>query len=191
MIGSEAQAVRKAKYRKGRRAGWSPLRTGVVLLIAVTYLYPFIFMIATALKPADQYIRSPAGWPTSLTLDHLRDVWSVTNPNLGEAMKNSAIAVSIGVGVCLVITSLAAFYFVRRRNRLTNALLAVFGSLWLIPIVVWLVPFFTILSRLDLIDNLVVLGVVYGAVFAPGFLWLLWAYFLQAIPKELTEAAEV
>jgi ABC-type glycerol-3-phosphate transport system permease component len=53
------------------------------------------------------------------------------------------------------------------------------------------IPFFIILTTLNLTDNLIVLGTVYGAVFAPSFIWLLWAYFLQGIPDDVVEAAVV
>jgi len=36
-----------------------------------------------------------------------------------------------------------------------------------------------------------VLGVVYGTIFAPSFIWLLWAYFLQGVPDEVLQAAEI
>jgi raffinose/stachyose/melibiose transport system permease protein len=174
---------------KGKRARWSPLRTAIVLLVAATYLYPFLFMVATALKPEDQYLDSPAGWPTSLTLDHVSYAWDASN--LGQALRNSAIAVSIGVVICCLMCSAAAFWFIRNKSRLSRILLGSFGSLWIVPQVVWLVPFFVILSTLNLTDNLVVLGVVYGTVFAPSFIWLLWAYFLQGIPDDVVEAAVV
>ena len=40
-------------------------------------------------------------------------------------------------------------------------------------------------------NNILVLGVVYGTVFAPSFIWLLWAYFLQGLPPDIIEAAEI
>lgn len=175
--------ARRAQHR------WSPVRTVIVTILALAYVYPFVFMIATAFKPREQYARDPVGWPTSLTTENLERAWS--SANLGQALINSAIAVSIGVIVCCVICSLAAFWFVRHRSRISGVLLGAFGGLWILPQVVWLIPFFIILTTLNLTNNLVVLGVVYGTVFAPAFIWLLWAYFLQGLPAGLLEAAEI
>ena len=47
------------------------------------------------------------------------------------------------------------------------------------------------LSDAELTDNLLVLGVVYGAVNVPFGLYLLYAYFRDAIPSEILQAAEV
>jgi raffinose/stachyose/melibiose transport system permease protein len=183
-------AVATAKLRRGnRRRRWSPLRTLVLLILAVAYIYPFLFMLATSVKTTAQYVDNPAGWPTEVTFEHLRAAWN--SGNLGRAMLNSLYAVSIGVVVCCAMCSAAAFWFLRARSRFSAFLLGAFGSLWIVPIVVWLVPFFIILSTLELTNSLFVLGVVYGTIFAPSFIWLLWAYFLQGVPDEVLQAAEI
>lgn len=178
-------------HRRTGERRWSPLRLTIMLVLTTVYLYPFLFMVATALKPTDQYYSSPAGWPTSLTLSHLQYAWSNSSPNLGRAMLNSLLSVSLGTILCCVLTSLAAFWFLRNRSRISNVLLGTFGSLWVVPQVIWVVPLFLILSTLNLTDNLLVLGVVYGAASAPSFIWLLWTYFLQGVPDEVLQAAEV
>lgn len=180
-----------ARPKRGGERSWSPLRLTIILILTSVYIYPFLFMVATALKPTEQYYARPAGWPTSLTFSHVQYAWSHTSPGLGRAMVNSLVAVSIGTVLCCVLTSLAAFWFLRNRSKISNVLLATFGSLWVVPQVIWVVPFFLILSALNLTDNLLVLGVVYGASAAPSFIWLLWTYFLQGVPDEVLQAAEV
>ena len=178
-----------ADARPRRRRTWSPIRLSIAIVLATTYLMPFAFMIATALKPADQFLTDPSAWPRSLSLEHFRSAWR--NAELGNGLRNSAIAVGIGVVLCSAICSTAAFWFLRHRGRFASALLAGFGSLWILPQVVWLIPFFLLLTTLNLTNNILVLGVVYGTVFAPSFIWLLWAYFLQGLPPDIIEAAEI
>ena len=187
-VGSVADAY-DASPRWRRRQGWSPIRLAIAIVLAATYVLPFAFMIATALKPADQFLTDPAAWPRSLTLEHFRLAWR--SAELGNALRNSAIAVGIGVVLCCAICSMAAFWFLRHRGRVASVLLAGFGSLWILPQVVWLIPFFLTLTTLNLTNNIYVLGVVYGTVFAPSFIWLLWAYFLQGLPADIIEAAEI
>jgi len=182
-------APHEAAERWRKRQRWSPVRLTIAVLLAATYLLPFAFMIATALKPADQFLTDPAAWPRSLTLEHFRIAWR--SAELGRALGNSAIAVGIGVVLCCAICSLAAFWFLRHRGRVASALLAGFGSLWILPQVVWLIPFFITLTTLNLTNNIYVLGIVYGTVFAPSFIWLLWAYFLQGLPADIIEASEI
>jgi raffinose/stachyose/melibiose transport system permease protein len=179
----------EARRRTRRRKKWNPIRTGILVVLAFAYVYPFLFMFATSVKTNEQYADNPAGWPTEFTFEHLKAAWE--SANLGQALVNSLIAVSIGVVVCCAMCSAAAFWFLRARSRLSAVLLGAFGSLWIMPIVVWLVPFFIVLSTLNLTNSLFVLGIVYGTVFAPSFIWLLWAYFLQGVPDEILQAAEI
>ena len=79
-----------------------------------------------------------------MSLEHFRYAWR--NAELGNGLRHSAIAVGIGVVLCCAICSMAAFWFLRHRGRVASALLAGFGSLWILPQVVWLIPFFLVLD---------------------------------------------
>jgi ABC-type glycerol-3-phosphate transport system permease component len=57
--------------------------------------------------------------------------------------------------------------------------------------VIWIVPLFLLMTRLGLTDNLVVLGVVYGALIAPFGLYLMHTHYKDGIPFEVREAAAV
>lgn len=173
--------TRRARY-------WNPRFVGLCV-VAALYLYPFVFMIGTALKPRSQFIESPNGLPTALTTDHLSKAWR--DANLSVALRNSTISVGIGVVTCIAISSLAGFWFHRHRGRVSQLLLSTFGALWMVPQVIWIISFFILLTRVNLTNNLLVLGIVYGAVFTPTTVWLLWGYSLRGIPIEVFEASSV
>jgi ABC-type glycerol-3-phosphate transport system permease component len=160
-----------------------------LLALSLTYIYPFLFMLSTALRPQQEYVNNPLGLPRSVTFEHVASAWQTAN--LGQAIRNSLLSVSIGVVLCCVICSTAAFYFVRHKSRISAILLGTFGSLWIIPPVVWIIPFFILLASVNLTNDLVVLGIVYGTVYSPAFIWLMWAYFLQGLPDDILEAAEL
>jgi ABC-type glycerol-3-phosphate transport system permease component len=162
----------------------------VLLLVAcVPFVYPFAFMAFTAVRPSDDYLESRLGLPTSLTWEHVN--FALDNAQLGRGLINSLIAVGTGVAIVVVVSALAAFWFLRHSGRLANVLLGGILSLWIIPYVIYIIPLFVMLSDAELTDNLLVLGVVYGAVNVPFGLYLLYAYFRDAIPSEILQAAEV
>jgi ABC-type glycerol-3-phosphate transport system permease component len=171
-----------------RERYWNPRFVGLCV-VAALYVYPFVFMIGTALKPRSQFVENPNGFPTALTTDHLSKAWR--DANLSVALRNSTISVSIGVVSCIAISSLAAFWFHRHTGRLSRLLLSTFGALWMVPQVIWLISFFILLSQVNLTNNLLVLGIVYGAVFTPTTVWLLWGYSLRGIPIEVFEASSI
>lgn len=169
------------------RVSWA--RTIVVTVLAIPFVYPFLFLLSTSLRTAADYANSPVGIPRHFTFANARYSWHAAN--LGHAILNSIVAVGIGVVLCCGLSSLAAFWFHRHRGRIANSLLAGVFATWLMPFVVWLIPFFVLLTNLHLINNLLVLGVVYATVNLPFGIYLLWSFYKGGIPDEVLEAAEV
>jgi ABC-type glycerol-3-phosphate transport system permease component len=168
---------------------WSPVRTLLLVVAAVPFIYPFVFVAETAFRTQQDYYMSPAGFPHHWTLYHLRNAW--TAAGLGHAMINSAIAVSVGVTATVFLSSSAAFWFMRHSGRFARALFASIPGLWILPFLIWLIPFFVFLSDLGLTGNLYVLGMVYATTTAPFGVYLMRSYYKSAIPLEVLESAQV
>ncbi|HWM10558.1 MAG TPA: carbohydrate ABC transporter permease [Solirubrobacteraceae bacterium] len=161
----------------------------VLLVACVPFIYPFAFMFFTAMRPSEDYLESRLGLPTALTLEHV--TYALDNAELGRGILNSMIAVGTGVAIVVVVSALGAYWFLRHSGRVANLLLGAILSLWIVPFVIYIIPLFVMLSDAGLTDNLLVLGAVYGAINVPFGLYLLYAYFRDAIPSEILQAAEV
>jgi ABC-type sugar transport system permease subunit len=188
VLASHRRSSTKA-LRRLRPRSWSPLRTALAILITIPFVYPFVFLVGTALKTESEFVQDPLGIPDTFTLSHLSFAWNTAE--LDNATVNSLIAVGVGVAVCVVISSAAAFYFRRNPGPLTRALLTVTVGFWVLPWVIWIIPFFILLSDLGLVNNLVTLGVVYGTMSAPFAVFFLWSYFRNGIPDEVLDASAV
>jgi ABC-type sugar transport system permease subunit len=175
-LGSHARSARPSRL-SSRSRSWSPMRTALAIVITVPFVYPFVFLIGTAVKSQSEYVQNPLGIPHSFTLSNLSFAWN--DAGLGHATINSLISVGVGVGVCLAISSTAAFYFRRNPGVVTNMLLTITVGFWVIPWVVWVIPFF------------ILLGIVYGTMSAPFAVFFLWAYFRNGIPDEVLDASAV
>jgi ABC-type glycerol-3-phosphate transport system permease component len=168
---------------------WSPLRITILVLATIPFLYPFWILITTALKPLREFQASPISWPDQPTLDNLTSAWR--EAELGRALVNSLIAVTVGVVATAMISSAAAFWFVRHRGRLATVLrIAIIGTMALPP-PIFVIPLFVLLADLRTTDNLIVLGLVYAAWNCGFGLYLMYSYMRGAIPPEVLEAAEV
>ena len=168
----------------------SRVRTGLALLLTVPFIFPFVFILSTALKPQADYALHPSSLvPSGLTLGNFSQAWA--DANLGRGLLNSVLAVSIGVVVCCVLSVSAAFWFHMNRNRWGRSLFLLIMGTWLVPWVIWLIPLFVELSHLNLLSNLPVLGVVYAAINLPFGIYLVWSYYEKGLPPEVMEAASV
>lgn len=168
---------------------WSAPKAAFAYLLVVPFLYPLIFLVATAMRKSDAYNKTPLGFSGFPTLSHLRYAWGAGS--LGQGVINSLIAVPIGVVVCCTVSSMAAFWFFRHRGRIAKTLLSLILIGWIVPFAVYLVPFYIEMVRLNLTDNLFMLGFAYGALSTPFGIYFVLAYLRQAVPMELLEAASV
>lgn len=168
---------------------WSPGRIALLLIATIPFIFPFWILLSTALKPLNEFQASPISWPDDPTLDNISGAWR--EAELGHAMLNSVIAVTVGVVVTAAISSAAAFWFLRHRGRLARILRTALIGTMALPPPIFVIPLFVLLADWRLTDNLVVLGFVYAA-WNGGFgLYLMYSYYRGAIPPEVLEAAEV
>jgi len=168
---------------------YSLWRTALLIALTVPFVYPFAFLVVTAIRTDADYARSPVGLPGELTFENVRAAWN--GAGLSTAFLNSFIAVTTGVAVCCVLSSCAAFWFYRHRNRVGNAFLAVVVGSQALPWVLWIIPTFILLSNLALINNLFMLGVLYGTLYTPFATWFLWSYLKNGVSLEVLEAAQM
>jgi ABC-type glycerol-3-phosphate transport system permease component len=168
---------------------WSIPKTLFAALLVVPFAYPLLFLVATALRSSAAYNHSPLGFSGLATFSHLTYAW--TAGSLGSGAINSLIAVSIGVASCCVVSSCAAYWFFRHTGLVAKGLFGLLFIGWVVPFAVYLLPLYLDLSRRGLINNVLVLGVTYGAIFTPFGTFFLTAYLRQALPREILEAASV
>ncbi len=164
-------------------------RTALALVATIPFLYPFVFLVGTVVKTREEYVQEPVGLPNSVSTGYLSRAWD--RGDLGPAMLHSMIAVLTGVVLLAVVSSMAAFWFMRHRGRLARLGQGTLLALTAFPVVVMVIPLFVLLADAGLSDNLVILGVVYAAINAPFGVFLMRAYFENGIPPEVLEAAEV
>jgi raffinose/stachyose/melibiose transport system permease protein len=171
---------------KGR--GVSPSRTLVITLATLPFLYPFVFLLGTALKSANEFQTNEAGLPHALTLTGIREAW--TDASLGSAMLHSLVAVGIAVFVTVLVSASGAFWFLRHEGRLAKLLrIGLIGTM-AIPLPAFIIPLFVLLADHGLTDNLIVMGLVYAGWNSSFGLYLTYAYF-KGLPPEVLEAAQI
>jgi raffinose/stachyose/melibiose transport system permease protein len=158
-----------------------------LILFAVIWVAPFVFIVFTSLKSNAEVMGSGAFTPpTELATGNYGVAWN--RGNFDVTFFNSALVSAIKVPLGLAIAALAAYALARMRNRWNKALLLfiVFGTM--IPFQVMLAPLFTLVNRMGLIDTYVGLILPYLAFGVPYQVFILHSFF-RGVPKELSEAA--
>jgi ABC-type glycerol-3-phosphate transport system permease component len=178
---------RRLMTRRVRRVGWNLLG----LLVALITLFPILWMVSTAFKPATEwYTLTPHPFPSHPTLSNFRAVidGSVIGLPYWNFLKNSLFVTLVAVLASSLIALLAAIAVARFRFRFRSTYLIMLLIVQMLPQQALVIALFIDFRSLNLLDSLVGLILVYTAFALPVTIWML-RNFVAAVPRELEEAA--
>jgi multiple sugar transport system permease protein len=163
---------------------------GVLVLLAVLYIAPIIFMFIGSLKPDDRILVEAgsikAFWPDSRSLQNYSDVFR--RVDFGRYMFNSLFIATMIVAWGLVLNSLAGYAFARLRWHGRDVIFTMVVVMMIIPLEAIAVPLFYQVTLLGWRDSYIVQIVPF---IANSFSIYLFYTFFLGLPKELEEAAHV
>lgn len=154
-------------------------------LAALTFVYPFLWMASSTLKPALE-----AGTlslvPHHMTFDNYRIMWG--RAPFGHALLNSVFVAGTVTGTVLVFGSITAYAMARLTFPGRTALNAATMTVLLVPGQLTLIPLYTLIVQLGWIDTYAALIVPY--LFNATAILTLRQFFLQ-IPQSLIDSARM
>ncbi|MFW6690241.1 carbohydrate ABC transporter permease [Streptomyces sp. MAR4 CNX-425] len=156
-------------------------------MLAVIFLAPYLEMIVTALRPADE-LRDRTYLPSSFDWNNFVDVWSEST--LGDNLKTTLL-IAGGATVLVLLVSLPAAYYtarVRYRGRKVFLLLVLVTQMF--QPTALLIGLYRQFYQLDMLNSTWTLILANGAFNLAFAVWILTAY-ISSIPAELEEAAMV
>lgn len=173
------------------RGIWRVLAVTALLLLAILYLFPYAWMVLTAIKPLAEFYRFPATiFPEHVTFQPFVSV--MVGRGYLTLLRNSLVVCLSAVVIGLVVAMLIAYPVTRLpvSPRFRRALLNWILSLRFLPPIVVVIPFFDIVRRAGLYDNPVSLVLLYAVFSLPFATWMLRGSLLE-VPMEIEEAAFV
>jgi N,N'-diacetylchitobiose transport system permease protein len=168
---------------------------GFGLLIALTTLFPIFWMISTAFKPSQEiYSLTPKLLPSHPTFGNFSQVISgqVTG-GIGPVWLFFRNSISVALATVLIsslLALLASVAVARFKFRLRATFIVMLLIVQMVPGQALIIALFRDFDKLNLLDSLVGLIVVYSAQALPVSIWML-RNFVATIPKELEEAAAI
>jgi multiple sugar transport system permease protein len=161
----------------------------LVVVVTLTTLFPIVWMVLTAIKPTSEiYATTPSWLPSRLDWSHLRDAW--VGKNFSTYFINSLI-VSLVTAIFSTGVAILGGYALSRFEFPGKRLLGAFVLLiYLVPVILLVLPFYLMLSKLDLLDTRLGLVLAVATYAVPFSVWVLKGYFAQ-VPADIEEAAIV
>ncbi|SIQ03955.1 carbohydrate ABC transporter permease [Acidiphilium rubrum] len=154
--------------------------------IALIIIFPFYWMIASSLKTENQIFQLPPVW---LFKPHFASyAAAIVNDNILRALLNSLIVTVGAVALGIAVGAPAAYGLARYTFRGSSQIQFWYVTNWMLIPVVVLIPFYLLAANLRMIDNPIVLILIYQTFVVPVVVWLLVDQF-RAVPIALEEAA--
>lgn len=162
------------------------LWTALTYLLVFLLVFPVLWMVITGFKTEIAAISIPPTLFFQPTLDQFQTAF---DGGFTAYLFNSAVASLVSTAIALVLGIPAAYAMVfQMRKRSSNDMLFFVLSTRFMPFAAILVPLYVIITRLNLLDNLFTLIIVYTATNLPLIIWMARSYFLD-LPKEVLEGA--
>lgn len=157
----------------------------VVVLVIVPVMFPFLWMLASSLKTQVDIVAWPPRLLFSPTLQNYERVFREQN-FLKYFINSSVIGIS-AVTLSLLMGLPAAYSIARFRQRRLSIFILIAR---LMPGISFLMPWYIIFSRLNLMDSYVALILSHMLITLPIIVWIMASYF-ETIPIEMEESAMV
>lgn len=159
----------------------------LLTVLALAFAFPFLWMIATALKtPSEVYTIPPKLIPSTITWDNFTEGWQYAD--FTRYTWNTLVVTTLAVLGTVFSAAIVAYGFARFNSRLSGFLFAIVLGTMMLPNQILLIPTYILFSKIGWIDTLKPL--IVPSFFGGGaFNIFLLRQFFKTIPKELDQAA--
>lgn len=162
------------------------LKWVLLLFLLALALMPIIWLVISSLRTNLEIQTSAFGWPKQLQWANYAKALKMAS--LPRLLLNSVVVAAIAVLINSLVTSMAAFILAREYFKGRDALYTVLTAGVLIPVISFMVPYFSLITKSGLYNTLSALVLVYASVNIPVSIFLVTA-FMKSIPRELEEAS--
>lgn len=159
---------------------------GFFLFVA---LYPLIWLLLASFKESNLELQqNPFGFPAKWMFINYYN--AMVKAKLPTLFLHSILVAVFAVLLNLVVAAMTSFVLSREKFRGKSLVFTIIVAGILLPIISFMVPYFSLIQKLKLYDTLFALILVYGTINIPLSVFLLTS-FMDSIPVELEEAATI
>ena len=161
---------------------------GLYGLAMAFFAFPVLWVVSASLRPEGELLSYPFRlFPEEVSLTAYERVF---REGMLTWLFNSTVVTVVGVVSIVAVSVPAAYAFSRFEFRGRRGLLGLVLLFQMISSVVIIVPLYSVMTSLGLIDTRAGLILLYVGIQTPFSIWLLKGYF-DTIPKELDYAARI
>jgi len=165
---------------------WIFLKWFVLIFFLIIALLPMVWLFINSFRSNLELQITSFALPEKWLFSNYANALSVAS--LPQLFFNSVVASASAVFLNVVVSSMAGFILARETFKGRDTIYTILTAGILIPIIAFMVPYFSLITKTGLYNTLFSLILVYSAVNIPVSIFLVTS-FMRSIPKELEEAA--
>ncbi len=163
--------------------------TIVTAIFTFILILPFLWMISTSFKQADEIFQEVPKWlPRKFGFDNYVSIWK--RNYFTTYFRNSIIISAFTMGISLVVAIFTGYGISRFRFKGRTAFSALLIVVQMFPSVLLLIPLYMVMNRLHLLNTYASMIIAYTTFAMPFCSWMIKGYF-DTIPVSLEEAARI
>ncbi|MBQ0864125.1 carbohydrate ABC transporter permease [Streptomyces smyrnaeus] len=190
--GSEPAAGRRTAGRKdggsGERGALNVFSHAFLIAWVVMAAGPLIWVAMTAFRPTADFLNDPMGLPTSIHWQNFANAW--TEAKIGRYAFNSLVILAGSLTGTMLLGSMAAYVIARFTFPGNRFIFLLFAGGMMFPVILALIPLFTIMDNMSLLDTRPGLIIAYIAYSLPFTTFFLTSFF-RTLPSGVQEAAMI
>lgn len=176
-----------------KKSGRKIITILLVVLVCAFALFPFLWMISTSFKPAEEvYTNTPAFIPDHPTAQGYVEMLTTESSTFDfkKWAVNSVVIALMTTVFSMVTATLGGYGISRFRFRGRGALSYIVLTTQVLPGSLLMIPLYIIMGNLQLLDTRLGLVIAYATFSVPFCTWMMKGFF-DSIPLSLEEAAKV
>ena len=169
---------------------WRTLIKIIFLTIFLVFtIFPLYWIFITSLKPNKDMFTFPIQyWPETVTFENYINIIEISN--FDTYIFNSLIISTVAGVISLLIATLGGYVLARFEFIGKTQIIFAFFVTQMIPLFIGLAPLYLLMSKLELINRLPSLMLMYTVMMIP-FCTVMMKGFFERIPTSLEEAAMI
>ncbi|MFU0828531.1 MAG: ABC-type sugar transport system, permease component [Lachnoclostridium sp.] len=160
----------------------------LIIFFAVYTLFPLIWLFITSLKTNAEYFDNPFTLPKVPQFHNY--VVAFTQANLGRMILNSVTVAVIATFLNVIVAAMLSYCISRFKFKGREVIFTFFSVGVLVPLNALMVPYFTMFSKVGLLDSLTALVILYAAIGLPISTFIIRGFMLN-LPAEIEEASYI
>lgn len=149
-----------------------------LILVAIIMLYPLAWNVVSSFKTSTEFLTDPFAWPQGLAWDNY--VRAYEKSNLAANIGNSIYVVLETLVIIVVCVVPCSYCLVRYKFPGAKLILNIYMAAIFIQATYIMIPLFLQMNKLNLLNSLTALGVLYATMQFPFAIFLLTG-FLRSI----------